>query len=125
MANKSSNSANKPEQKQYMTIREVSELSGLSYAAVKRDVDGGRLPAHRIGRKYLLPAAAAEDYIRSRRADREVDGYTIGELQQLLPLSYAFIIGLIHRGELPAVKQGRRYVVPKADLQRFLAQARV
>ena len=80
MANKNTKAANKPEQKQYLTIGEVSNLSGLSYAAVKRDVDGGRLPAHRIGRKYLLPAAAAEDYIRSRRAEQEVDGYTIGEL---------------------------------------------
>ena len=115
----------KTEQKQYLTIREVSEQSGLSYAAVKREVDGGRLPAHRIGRKYLLPKAAAEEFISRSIAAQAVDGYSINELMQRLPLSYAFIIGLIHSGELAAVKRGRRYVVPKEELERFLHSSRL
>ena len=47
--------------------------------------------------------------------------YTVRQVMEILPLSYAFLIELIRKGELAAVKQGRRYLISESELERFIA----
>ena len=42
--------------------------------------------------------------------------YTVAEAGELLGISRAFAYGLVARGEIPAIRLGRRRVVPKAAL---------
>ena len=44
---------------------------------------------------------------------------------EILPLSYAFIIDEIKQGRLKAVKCGRRFIIPDAELERYLEAARI
>ncbi len=107
-------------EKDFFTMKEVAEKCGASYGIVKRDIDKGRLPAYRIGRKYFIARDEMENYINAVAEKKGVEGYTIQEIMQKIPLSYAFIMELIKSGKLPAVKIGRQYVVPKTEYEKFL-----
>ena len=64
-------------------------------------------------------------YGEHRRMVQAIDGYTIRQIMDILPLSYAYIIDLIKTGRLPAVKRGRSYIVAKTDLQAFIAESKL
>ena len=49
---------------------------------------------------------------------------TIEETAQVLGISRTSAYAAARRGELPTVRIGRRYVVPRAALERLLSQAR-
>lgn len=104
----------------YLTLKEISQLAGTPYATVKRDIEASVLPAYKVGRKYFIREADAIEYSERRRSLQAIDGYTIRQIMEALPLSYAFIIELIRKGKLPAVKVGRQYIVPKQEFQNFL-----
>jgi len=110
---------------QYITLKETSVLTGAAYATLRREIDNGRLTAYKVGRKYFIPRQQAENYARQRRENAAIDGYTIRQLMNILPLSYAYIIDLIRSGKLQAVKQGRYYLIPKASLEAFLEKTRL
>lgn len=48
---------------------------------------------------------------------------TVSEAAQLLRVSRAFAYDLVARGELPALRLGRRIVVPRAAIERMLADS--
>ena len=48
---------------------------------------------------------------------------TVAEAADLLRVSRAFAYELVARGELPAVRLGRRIVVPRAAIERMLADS--
>lgn len=45
---------------------------------------------------------------------------TVGEAARLLRLSRTFTYDLAARGELPVIRLGRRVLVPRASLERFV-----
>lgn len=47
---------------------------------------------------------------------------TVSEAARMLRLSRAFTYDLVNRGDLPAVRFGRRVLIPRAALERCLAQ---
>jgi excisionase family DNA binding protein len=47
---------------------------------------------------------------------------TVEEAATLLGISRAFAYEAVGRGEIPSIRIGRRILVPKAALQRFLAR---
>jgi excisionase family DNA binding protein len=49
--------------------------------------------------------------------------FTVEEAAQLLGISRSFAYEAVQRGDVPSMRIGRRILVPKAALQRFLAQA--
>jgi excisionase family DNA binding protein len=49
--------------------------------------------------------------------------YTVEEAAQLLGISRSFAYEAAQRGEIPSMRIGRRILVPKAALERFLASA--
>ncbi|MBR2783966.1 MAG: helix-turn-helix domain-containing protein [Firmicutes bacterium] len=107
----------------YLTLKQAAERCGVTYAALRREIEKGRLPACRVGRKYFVSAAAAAEWLAARTLP-EGKCYTVRQVMEILPLSYAFIIELIRSGRLAAVKQGRRYLISEAALDRFLEEAR-
>lgn len=111
----------------YLTLKQAAEEYGLSYTAMRRDAERRILPAFRTGRKYFISRDAAECYAEKGRhlQEQAADGYTLKEVMSILPLSYAFLIELIKKGNLEAVKCGRRYIVPKPALDDFLQRSRV
>ncbi len=108
------------ENEKYMTLKEVSDLAHIPYATVKRDIDNGVLPAYKVGRKYFIALKDGQTYAKHKQEILSTQGYTIKELQEILPLSYAFIIELIKSHKLHAIKSGRRYIIPHAEFHRFL-----
>ena len=46
--------------------------------------------------------------------------FTVEEAAQLLGISRSFAYEAVQRGEIPSMRIGRRILVPKAALQRFL-----
>ena len=113
------------EAKDYLTLKEMAQNTGCSYGMIKRDIDLGALPAYRIGRKYFVSTAEAESYIRNTRKREGVTGYTIKDLMEKLPLSYAFLVDLIKTKKLQAVKVGRQYVVPKEVFDVFMKDNKI
>lgn len=118
-------STNKKVEKEYFTLKEVAETIGASYGTVKRDIDQGNLPAYRIGRKYFVGKADVMNYRMEIHNRRNVNGYTIQELMEKIPLSYAFIVELIKSKKLEAVKVGRQYVVPYETFDSFMEEKRL
>lgn len=110
------------ENSKYLTLKELSELADTPYATIKRDIDCGTLPAYKVGRKYFIAADEGAQYVAKKQELHQIEGYSIRQIMEILPLSYAFIIDLIKSGRLPAVKVGRRYIVPTADFENFIQQ---
>jgi excisionase family DNA binding protein len=49
--------------------------------------------------------------------------FTVEEAAQLLGISRSFAYEAVERGEIPSMRIGRRILVPKIALERFLSQA--
>lgn len=111
--------------KDYLTLKEIAEASGVSYGSIKRDIDKGKLSAYRIGRKYFVAVKTGEAYCKEIQARREIEGYTVREIMDKIPLSYAFIMDLIKKKKLKAVKVGRQYIVPKEEFAQFMAKGKL
>lgn len=112
----------KQEEKEYLSLKEVAAMSGVSYGVVKRDIDQGNLSAYHIGRKYFVARAAAVAYRQAHPGAGQVEGYTIHQIMEKIPVSYGFLIELVKTKKLPAVKVGRQYIVPYAAFDAFLAE---
>lgn len=110
---------------EYLTLKQAAEETGASYATLRRDIEHGVLPAYKVGRKFFVTKDAVMAYGEHRRMVQAIDGYTIRQIMDILPLSYAYIIDLIKTGRLPAVKRGRSYIVAKTDLQAFIAESKL
>ena len=48
--------------------------------------------------------------------------FTVEEVAQLLRVSRAFAYELLTRGELPCIRLGRRILVPRRALERFIEE---
>ncbi len=49
--------------------------------------------------------------------------YTVEEAAKLLGISRSFAYEAVERGEIPSMRIGRRILVPKPRLERYLLQA--
>lgn len=115
----------KQEEKEYLSLKEVSALAGTSYGTVKRDIDHGLLSAYHIGRKYFVPRDAAALYAETHQKQGVTEGYTIRQIMEKIPLSYAFLVDLVKTGKLPAVKVGRQYIIPYGAFDTFMAENKI
>lgn len=48
-----------------LTVRHVCEITGLSEQTIRREINEGRLPACRIGRRLFCPKTSFAEYARS------------------------------------------------------------
>ncbi len=113
------------QEKEYLSLKEVSAMSGIGYGAVKRDIERGVLPAYHIGRKYFVERDAAALYEKTQQRGGKAEGYTIRQIMEKLPLSYAFLVELIKTKKLPAVKVGRQYIIPYEAFDAFMAENKI
>lgn len=81
-----------------------------------RDALEGALGASGAGAPSSATAAGAV----APAEDRLV--FTVEEAAQLLGISRSFAYEAVQRGDIPSMRIGRRILVPKAALQRFLEQ---
>ncbi len=116
---------NNCDSKDYLSLKEVAEICGVSYGTIKRDIENGKLPAYRIGRKYFIAKNDVDTYSSLMAEKRGVRGYTIQELMERIPLSYAFLMDLIKTKKLAAVKVGRQYVVPYEAFEAFMKNRKI
>jgi excisionase family DNA binding protein len=49
--------------------------------------------------------------------------YTVEEFAKMFRLSPEAVRGLIHKGEIPAIRIGRQYRIPQGVVDRYFAQA--
>jgi excisionase family DNA binding protein len=68
----------------------------------------------------VVPATGRSAGAVARVEDRLV--FTVEEAAQLLGISRSFAYEAVQRREIPSMRIGRRILVPKAALDRFLAQ---
>ena len=66
-----------------------------------------------------------ENYNRLIAEKKNVAGYTIAQLMEKIPLSYAFLMELIKSKKLPAVKVGRQYIISEETFQQFMEECRL
>jgi excisionase family DNA binding protein len=66
----------------------------------------------------VAPQGSQSHYQLERRT------FTIEESAQVLGISRTSAYAAARRGELPTVRIGRRYIVPRAALERLLSQGR-
>ncbi len=112
-------------EKEYFTLKEVAEHAGTSYGIVKRDIDKGKLPAYRVGRKYFIAKQEMDKYLAQTREKQDIEGYSVKEIMEQIPLSYAFIMELIKENKLKAVKSGRQYIIPKESFAEFMKKNKI
>ena len=112
-------------EKEFFTLKDVAERCGTSYGIVKRDIDKGVLPAYRVGRKYFIAREEMDGYVTEAVEKWGMEGYTIQEIMNRIPLSYAFVMDLIKSGKLHAIKVGRQYIVPKGEFEHFMAMKKM
>lgn len=109
----------------YLSLKQAAAKAGISYAALRREIEKGRLNACRVGRKYFISATEIDDFCLQQSTLIPENSYSIRQIMEILPLSYAFIIELIKSGRLHALRSGRRYLVPADELERFLQDSRI
>jgi excisionase family DNA binding protein len=100
-----------PDQIAYFTMPEVWAENARELADALAFVAGSLGK----GAKSTLPTSAGAV---SPVEDRLV--FTVEEVAQLLGISRSFACEAVQRGEIPSMRIGRRSLVPKAALQRFL-----
>lgn len=105
---------------EYLTLKETAILTAVPYAKVKRDVEGKVLQAYHIGRKYFIKREDAQKYKELKDSQRNIKGYTIKEIMEIIPLSYAFLMGQVRSGDLYAVKIGRQYIIPEKSFKNYI-----
>ena len=52
---------------EYLNVKDVSELLGLSEVTVRKHIREGKLKAYRPGYKYLIPSSSIGDYLENYR----------------------------------------------------------
>ena len=55
--------------------------------------------------------------------DEDTLVFTVEEVAQLLRVSRAFAYELLNRGDLPCLRLGRRILIPRRALERFVEEA--
>ena len=111
-----------PAAREYLSLNDVAALTGTPYAKIKRDITKGLLPAYHLGHKYFIKLAEAHKYLQVKESAQNIQGYTIKELMAIIPLSYAFFMGQIHKGKLCGIKIGRQYIIPQKVFEDYLKQ---
>jgi len=82
----------------------------LLYASRGTEAGGPREPASRTAAGVVAP-------VEKRLV------YTVEEAATLLGISRSFAYEAVQRGDIPSMRIGRRILVPKAALERFLASS--
>ena len=118
------------EEKKLYTIKEVSELVGISESEIIRVVMLKKLPAIRVGKAIRVKEEDLENFLnsfigveKSQPASREPVLYTAEQVAKILKLSVDNIWNLLKTGKLKGfkIREGRSsWRVPADSLEDFI-----
>ncbi|MFO7928697.1 MAG: helix-turn-helix domain-containing protein [Candidatus Humimicrobiaceae bacterium] len=119
------------EQKKLYTIKEVSELVGISESEIIRMVMLKKLPAIRLGKSIRISEQDLDNFINNFVGEEEVlKGnskapvlYTADQVAKILKLSVDNIWNLLKTGELKGfkIRKGRSsWRIPKDSIEDFI-----
>lgn len=119
---------------QFVTLERAAHELSVHTRTIRRWIQDGKLPATRIGRKYLIPIKVFEGLLPPEtplQASLKPQASALPE--QGLPLRSQFVtleraaqdfnvhVGTVRRwvreGTLPATKVGRRYLIPSKAIE--------
>lgn len=103
----------------YVTLDQAGKILGLTRKGVYQRIRAGSLPGLKIGHRYFTPTEGLTKPV-TREAFVPPEGYvTITEATTRLDTSRSTVERQIRKGLLPAVKDGRRVMVPAEALVTF------
>jgi excisionase family DNA binding protein len=118
------------EEKKLYTIKEVSELVGISESEIIRVVMLKKLPAIRVGKAIRIKEEDLENFLnsfigeeKSQQASKEPVLYTAEQVAKILKLSVDNIWNLLKTGKLKGfkIREGRSsWRVPADSLEDFI-----
>lgn len=118
------------EEKELYTIKEVSELVGISESEIIRVVMLKKLPAIRVGKAIRIKEEDLENFLNnfigektSQQASKEPVLYTAEQVAKILKLSVDNIWNLLKTGKLKGfkIREGRSsWRVPADSLEDFI-----
>ncbi len=118
------------EEKRLYTIKEVSELVGISESEIIRVVMLKKLPAIRVGKAIRIKEEDLENFLNSfvgeeesQRVSREPVLYTAEQVAKILKLSVDNIWNLLKTGKLKGfkIREGRSsWRIPADSLEYFI-----
>jgi len=118
------------EEKKLYTIKEVSELVGISESEIIRVVVLKKLPAIRVGKAIRIKEEDLENFLNSfvgeeesQRVSKEPVLYTAEQVAKILKLSVDNIWNLLKTGKLKGfkIREGRSsWRIPADSLEYFI-----
>ena len=120
------------DKKQLYTIKEVSELVGISESEIIRMVTLKKLPAIRLGKSIRISEEALDGFINGFVGEQEIPApdqekapvlYTAEQVAKILKLSVDNIWNLLKTGELQGfkIREGRSsWRIPQHSLEKFI-----
>ncbi|MCA9402350.1 MAG: excisionase family DNA-binding protein [Candidatus Omnitrophica bacterium] len=104
---------------QYISTTQLARFLGISVVAVNKRIKSGRIKADKIGRSYAIPRKYIEEHYPGYppAAVAAQDTVSVMQAAALLNVDRKTVLNKIKRGELPAQRVGRHYVLPKSALQ--------
>ena len=118
------------EEKKLYTIKEVSELVGISESEIIRVVMLKKLPAIRVGKAIRIKEEDLENFLNSfvgeeesQRVSKEPVLYTAEQVAKILKLSVDNIWNLLKTGKLKGfkIREGRSsWRIPADNLEDFI-----
>jgi excisionase family DNA binding protein len=118
------------EEKKLYTIKEVSELVGISESEIIRVVMLKKLPAIRVGKAIRIKEEDLENFLNSfvgeeesQRVSKEPVLYTAEQVAKILKLSVDNIWNLLKTGKLKGfkIREGRSsWRIPADSLEYFI-----
>ncbi len=118
------------EEKRLYTIKEVSELVGISESEIIRVVMLKKLPAIRVGKAIRIKEEDLENFLNSfvgeeesQRVSKEPVLYTAEQVAKILKLSVDNIWNLLKTGKLKGfkIREGRSsWRIPADSLEDFI-----
>ena len=62
--------------KEFLNLKEVAELFGVSERTIQREIETGKLEAFKVGRAYRFKREAIQRYINSQTVNTEEEDKT-------------------------------------------------
>lgn len=108
----------------YISTADLAKFLGISRVAVLKRIQKGQIPAIKIGRSYGIPETVLHEHFpeyRSRLLDDQIY-VSVMQAAEILNVTRSAISKRIERGQLPAKRVGRHYVINRADIDAHLSQ---
>lgn len=106
--------------REFLTVTQVSKLIGCSRQNVYKLINSGKLKATNILEKKTIVTRADLDQLFSGKADREPvknwkieDCYNLTEIKEKFGISESLIQNIIQRNNIPKIRNGKFALVPK------------